>query len=208
MSVRAVIKALAVKELQALDDEFAKDHGECDTLDALRERIRQQLEAVAARDADGAVRAALLDQLLRVHDIEVPRAMVERRTESMVEEVLDRLGPRRPPASREGDVRARLREELAPRARDQVKAAFVLEAIARHEQLAVADDELEAQINRFAERAGNARERIRALYQEPAARDGLRAQLLQERALDLVARQAHIRTVERISSVAQAGRNG
>jgi trigger factor len=205
---QVTVKALATKELPPLDDEFAKDHGECDTLDALRERVRQQLETVAARDADGLLRATLVEQLLKSHALEVPHSMVERRTGVLVEEFLDSLGPRRPPASRVADLRARLHQELHERAEQQVKASLLLEAIARQEQLTVSDDELDDQINHFLERAGNARERMRALYHEPAARMRLRAQLLQERALDRVVERARVKTVALTSSVADTSGNG
>lgn len=208
VAFHVTIKALASKELPPLDDEFAKDHGECDTLDALRERVRQQLESVAARDADGLLRATLVEQLVSAHPIEVPHSMVERRTGMLVEEFLDSLGSRRPPASRESDLRARLHQELHGRAEQQVKASLLLEAIARQEQLSVSDDELDVQIDRFLERAGAARERMRALYQEPAARMRLRAQLLQERALDRVVEQARVKTVPLTSSVADPLGNG
>jgi trigger factor len=208
VAFHVVVKALATKELPPLDDEFAKDHGECDTLDALRQRVREQLQAVAARDADGALRASLVEQLVSAHPLAVPHSMVERRTGLLVEEFLDSLGPRRPPASREADLRARLHDELHPRAEQQVKASLLLEAIARQEQLMVSDDELDVQIDRFLERAGTARERMRALYQEPAARARLRAQLLQERALDRVVEHARVKTVPLTSSVADTVGNG
>lgn len=208
VAFHVAVKSLAAKEVPPLDDEFAKDHGECDTLDALRQRVRQQLEAVAARDADGALRASLMDQLISAHQLEVPRSMVARRTDVLVEEFLDSLGSRRPPASREADLRARLHEELHERAQQQVKASLLLEAIARQEQLSVSDDELDVQIDRVLERAGNARERVRALYHEPAARMRLRAQLLQERALDRVVEHARVKTVPLTSSVADAPGNG
>lgn len=208
VSFHVTVKTLSSKELPPLDDEFAKDHGECDTLDALRERVRQQLESVAARDADGALRASLVDQLVTAHPLEVPHSMVERRTGLLVEEFLDSLGSRRPPASREADLRARLHQELYQRAEHQVRASLLLEAIARQEQLTVSDDELDVQIDRFLERAGTARERMRALYHEPAARMRLRAQLLQERALDRVVEHARVKTVPLTSSVADAPGNG
>jgi len=208
LAVHMVIKSLALKELPVLDDEFAKDHGECDTLAELRARVRRQLEGAAAREADGAVRAALVGKLLRAHDVEVPQSMVERRTELLVDEFLSSLGQRRPPASREPELRARLRDQLAQQARDQVKASLLLEAIARQERLAVSEDEVDAEIDHLAQRAGNARERIRALYQEGAARGRLQAQLLQERALDRVVAQARVKTVVPTSSVADSGGNG
>ena len=134
--------------------------------------------------------------------------MVERRTELLVDEFLSSLGQRRPPASREPELRARLRDQLAQQARDQVKASLLLEAIARQERLAVSEDEVDAEIDHLAQRAGNARERIRALYQEGAARGRLQAQLLQERALDRVVAQARVKTVVPTSSVADSGGNG
>jgi trigger factor len=208
VALHMVVKALWVKEVPPLDDEFAKDQGECETLGELRARVRRQLEATAAGEADKAVRATLVAQLLRAHEVEVPRSMVERRAELMVDEFLSGLGPRRPPASREPELRARLREQLAEPARDQVKAGLLLEAIARQEGLTIGEEEIEAQIERLAQRAGNARERVRALYQEPAARMRLRSQLLQERALDHVHARARVTTVAPISSVADGEGNG
>jgi trigger factor len=205
---RVRVKSLFKREVPDLDDDFAKDHGESDTLAGLKERARQHLEATAARDADEATRSALVDQLIRAHPVEVPRAMVERRTESMVEDFLESLGPRRPPAGRENEVRVQLRAEFEPRASDQVKAGLILEAIAQHERIEIADEEIEAQVDRVAERAGSAKERVRALYQDASARAALRAKMLQTRALELVTERATIRTVERTSAVADDPGNG
>ncbi len=197
-----LVKSLAHKEVPALDDEFAKTHGGSDTVAELRERVRRQLETTALREADGAARAALVDQLVGSHTVEVPRAMVERRVEALAEYLFDSLGPRRPPASREAEVRAQLRGELEPRATAQVKASLILDAIAAQEGLEVADADLDAQIEQLAQHAGNAAARMRALYQDANARASLRARMLQERALDLVLDRAEVRTVAPTSSVA------
>jgi trigger factor len=154
------------------------------------------------------VRAALIARLVSSHDFAVPQAMVERRTDTLIEEVLDGLGRRRPPASREAEVRTQLRGELQAQAREQVKAGLVLEAIAAQEHLAVDDDELGARVDQLAEAAGKARERVRALYQDPGARAGLRNRLLQERALELVVERADITDVEPASGVAGVRGNG
>jgi trigger factor len=208
VTFRVEVKGLATKEIPALDDDFAKDHGNCETLGELRRRVRERLEEAAAHDADAAVRSGLMDRLIANHDFEVPSAMVERRASALAEEVLESLGPRRPPASREAEVRQRMREELVPRARAEVKGALILEAIASQEHLSVSDDEIDEQIDRLADRAGSARERLRALYREPAARLSLRTRILQERALDLVLQRARVRTLEQTSDVAGALGNG
>ena len=84
----------------------------------------------------------------------------------------------------------------------------MLEAIADQEHLAVDDAELDARIDRLAESAGKARERVRALYQDAAARANLRGRLLQERALELVVQRAAITDVEEASGVAGVPGNG
>lgn len=204
---RVVLRSLATKEVPPLDDEFAKDHGEVDTLAQLRERARQRLEAEAAHEADRAARDAAVAQLVRLHEVEVPQAMVGRRAETLVEQFLEGLGPRRPPASREAEVRRQLAADLMPRAAEQVKAELILAAIATQENVEIDDTIVDAQIERLAGRAGAAGERIRALYQDPSARASLRASLLEERALDLVMERARIRPTE-ISGIAEGERNG
>lgn len=208
VTFRVTVSALAARELPELDDAFAQRTADCATVAELRQRVRDQLAAAAQRDADSSVRGSLVARLVTSHDFEVPQAMVERRTDTLVEEVLEGLGTRRPAASREADVRAHLRADLQTRARDQVKAGLVLEAIAAQERLEVDDAELEARIDRLAESAGKARERVRALYQDAGARAGLRSRLLQERAIEWVLGRAAVTDVEQGSSVAGVPGNG
>ena len=117
--------------------------------------------------------------------------MIERRTEALVEEVLDGLGPRRPPASREdGVARAAARASCRRRRASRSRPTCCSRRSPRRSDLAVDEPTLDAHIDRLAETAGKARERVRALYQDAGARDGLRSRLLQERALDLVVERA------------------
>ena len=202
------LRALARKELPPLDDEFAKDHGECATLAELRERIRGQLDAEAARLAEDAVRRGVLAELAKAHDIPVPQAMVQRRTDALVAEVLREWEQRRVRPKSEGEAVARLRDELEPRAREQVKVGLLLDAVARQERVAVSDADVEARITALAAEAGNAAERVRALYQDADTRQQLRARMIQSRAIDLIAQRAHVRTAARPVRIAEAQENG
>jgi len=205
---RVTVKALARKEVPPLDDDFAKDHGECETLAALRERVRQRLEAEAVQRADEAVRAGLIDKLVRDNEIMVPEAMVHRRAHALAEDFLHSMRNPRLPQRDERGVLERLSTELEPRAREQVKAALLLEAVARQEHIEIGESEVQTEIEQMAAQAGNAGERVRALYQEESARAALRTRLLQQRALDLVASRATVTTIEPTSSVADAEQKG
>ncbi len=205
---RVTVKALASKEMPALDDDFAKDHGECDTLAALRERVRQRLEAEAAQRADEAVRAALIDRLIQGNDLMVPEAMVHRRSHALAEDFLHSMRNPKLPQRDERGVVERLSAELEPRAREQVKAALLLEAVARQEHIEIGEPDLDSEIEAMVAQAGNAGERVRALYRDEGARNALRTRLLQQRALELVASRATITTVEQTSSVADPEQKG
>lgn len=205
---RVRVRGISRKEVPLLDDEFAKDHGECSTLDELRERVRRRLEEEAAREADERMRNALLGQLAAAHDIPVPQAMIQRRTAALVDEVLRGWQQQRMRPKNESEALARLRQELEPRAQQQVKIALLLEAIARQENLTVSDEDVEQRIAALATHAGTAAERVRALYQNPEARQQLRTRLVHERVVDLMVAHARIRDVERQSSVDDVAENG
>ena len=193
------VRSISVKEVPPLDDDFAKDHGECSTLEELRQRLRRQLEADAAQRADEAVRRNVVVELAKRHDVPVPQAMVQRRTEALVEEVLHDWQRQRGRLKDDSQARAHLRQELEPRAHEQVKAVLLLEAVARQEAISVSDEEVEAHVSALAQATGAAAERVRALYRQPEARGELRAQMLQSRAVDLLVSRAEIHDVSRLN---------
>ncbi len=202
------LRGLSQKEVPALDDEFAKDHGECSTLEELRQRVRQQLESDAGRRADEAVRRALAVRLADTHDIPVPTALVQARIEAMLAELISEWQRRRIQPRNRADAIARLRSELEPQARQQVKIALLLEAIAQQEGVSVDEREVDERIETLAAASGFGAERVRAAYQSVEARRQLRTRLLHARTLDAVARTARIHTTQRTDSVAEADENG
>jgi trigger factor len=202
------VRGLSHKEVPPLDDEFAKDHGECSTLADLRQRVRARLESDAAQQADEAVRQALLGALAEAHDIPIPTALIERRTQALMEDVWHEWQQRRLRPKNENEALARLREELQPRARQQVKIALLLESIARQEGITISEADVDERIATLAAAAGAGAERLRAYYQDADARRELRNRLLQARAVDAVVRTAHITTRERAPSVAAVDENG
>jgi trigger factor len=199
MHFHVEVRSISVKEVPPLDDDFAKDHGECSTLEELRQRLRRQLEADAAQRADEAVRRNVVVELAKRHDVPVPQAMVQRRTEALVEEVLHDWQRQRGRLKDDSQARAHLRKELEPRAHEQVKTVLLLDAVARQEAISVSDEEVEADVSALAQAAGSAAERVRALYRQPEARGQLRAQMLQSRAVDLLVSRAEIRDVSRLN---------
>jgi trigger factor len=179
---------LRAKELPALDDDFARDHGRNDTLDELRARVRADLERQAQERADGAVREAILDQLLARHPFEVPASLVERRCDAM----LATLDVRLPPGDDQQEALGRLREQLRPRAERDVRADLLLDAVAEREGLLPDESAVSREIETLAAQEQQSAERVRALYERPEARSALRVRLGRQRALERLVTFARI----------------
>ena len=179
------IKDLRAKELPPLDDDLARDHGRCESLAELRERIRVDLERQGAERAEAQVHETLVDQLIARHPFELPASLVSRRCDTILANLDLQL-----PEGADGEAALeRLRAQVRPRAEREVRIELLLDAIAAHEGLAVTDEEVAAQVGVIATSKGQVPERVRAFYERPEARTALHARLLRERSLaHLVAR--------------------
>jgi len=175
------LKSLHAKELPVLDDDFAKDHGDAESLTALRAKIRTDLEAHAHEEAENAMREAILDALVDTHAFDAPPSVVDRRADSM----LASYGVRLPDGPEGAELVERLRKEVRPRAERDVRIDFILDAVATRENLTVSDADIDAAIEAQASRDRQP-DRVRTLYARPEARQALRAQLLRTRAFEHV----------------------
>jgi len=174
---QVTVREIKNKILPKLDDEFAREVGydDCDTLEKLREHVRKDLEAGAERDADRRVRNTLLARLVEAHQFEVPPTLVE---QQIVDSLHD-MGVQSLPPDKVDEVRT----ALEPGATRQVRAGFILDAIAAAEELKVEQEELESVVNRQMAGAGADAERVRSYYSNPAAVRSLYASMLRDKAL-------------------------
>lgn len=206
IAFHVAVRGISTKEVPALDDDFAKDHGECDTLEQLRARVRTQLETFASHQADERVRGVAVGKILDAQgEIELPQALVKERLEQLVHEVVNDWRSRRIWPKDEDAAFESLRQELAPRAEGNVKAAVVLDAIARKEGIEVTQADLDAEVERMASGAGDAADRVRSLYAKAEARESLLARLRRQRAVEWAVARAQIRDVALLSTSVVAG---
>jgi trigger factor len=186
------LKGIKKKVVPAADDEFAKDLGEFDSLAALRDRIRQQLQAAEERRADRETKGALVEALVAKADFEVPEALVERhmtaRTENLARGLAHQgIDPRKLSVNWR-DYRESTRDDSVKAA----KADVLLDEIARREGIEALDAEVETEIARIAERAGKSREALRAQLAKEGDLAALASRIREEKTLDLLKSNASI----------------
>ncbi|RMD81655.1 MAG: trigger factor [Candidatus Dadabacteria bacterium] len=184
------VREIKNKILPALDDEFAAEVGieGCQTLADLRAKIREDLERREQADADRRMRNEVLAALVEAHEFEVPEALVEDQLVRMLRD----MGVTEVPEDKVGEVR----QALEPAATRQVRAGFILDAIADAEGIEVAEDELREAIKRQLAAAGSQIEAVQAYYRRPGAVAALRRDLRRDKALDRVVELATRRDVE------------
>ncbi len=179
------------RKIPELDDEFAKDVGDFDSLEALRARIRADLESGQERESKETFRTTMMDALLERMDFAVPPGMVDRQLQNQLASAQRRL---------EGQldhdaVHAQLdrwREEWRPRAELDVREMLALQAIAKAQGIEVADDEVAARIDELVGEPEQQAARLRELREDEQLRGALRLQLRDEKVLDFLASTAKI----------------
>jgi trigger factor len=186
------IKAIRKRIVPELDDEFAKDLGDFESLDALKGRVRQDLEHEAKHEADREIRGELMTQLARRVSFEVPQALLEREIDRRVEEFVRRLIDQQIDPMKTNINWEEFRERQKEAASEAVRGALVLDEVARREAVMVTQDEVEAEIARYAERTGRTPAAVRARLEKEGGIGRLYSGLRRERTIDFLLSRATI----------------
>lgn len=186
------LKEIKKRVVPPLDDELAKDLGEFDSLDALRARVREDLEHEAMHAAERQLRQDLLKQLAARVPFPVPASLVEREIDRRLEDFARRLMEQRiDPRQANIDWNAFREGQRAP-ATEAVGSAIALDEIARRENVTVSDEDLDAELQRYAEQTGHTVPSIKARLQKDGELGRLAAGLRREKAVSLVLARARI----------------
>lgn len=160
------VNSITVRELPALDDDFAKDVSEFDTLDAYKQDIRAKLEAESKEHCDAEFENALVDAAVANATLDVPGAMIERQIDGMLRDLQMRLayqGMRLEDFMKyTGQGIEELRTQYREQADKRVRAELVLQAIKKAEGIEATDEEVEAEIAKFAEEGKKTVEEFKA----------------------------------------------
>ena len=188
------VKEIKEKVVPDLDDAFAADVSEFETMDELRADVRQRLEAAAAAGVQREFRTAAVDKAVERASVNVPPAMIEREAHGLYHELEQNVGERGMTMDVYlgvlGKTAAEVEEELHPQAELIIKRRLVLEAIAKAEGLEVTDDELAEQVRKDAEALGRDHLQLLADLRESGRQEAVRDELLLAKTVDLVAEHA------------------
>ncbi len=148
------IKGIKAKELPELNDEFAQDVSEFDTLDEYKEDIKKNLQEKKDSEARKTKEDEAIKKIIDKSKMELPEAMVDTQCETMVEEFAQRIQQSGLSMDQylqfSGMTLDKLKEQVRPEAVSRIQGSLVLEQIAKEENIEVSDDDINAEIEKTA----------------------------------------------------------
>lgn len=186
------IKVHEVKEPQppVLDDEFAKDVSDFDTLEEFKKDLGEKLKERREHAAEHAFEDAVMDALIENLEVELPQAMVDFRADQVIQDYAERFERQGIPFQQylqmTGQTLESMREQGRGAAERQIKYEMALDAVAAAENMAVTDEELEAEYKSMAEQYSMEVDQVKAA----APADDVKTTLLRRKALELVKAEA------------------
>ena len=169
-----------------LADDFAKDISEFDTLDAYKADVRAKLEAQAAERDNNAFTNAVIEKVMANATVEIPDAMVERQIDSMVRNFEARLAQQGLKLADfmkyTGQDEKSFRNQYRDQAEKSVRANLVLEAVENVEKFEAAEEEIDAEIEKFAKQIGQNVEHLKKNLTE-GDREYFKADVIRDKAV-------------------------
>lgn len=193
------VKTIRRKELSPLDDEFAKDVSEFDTLEELKADAREKLEQSARSRAEAVVREQVIDKAAANAQVEIPPVMIERQIDYMVQELGYNLQMQGLNLEQylqfTGKTDAELREDYRERAHKSVLAELTLGAIAKAENIQATDEDVNRELQKIAERFQQDVEEVRENVIKNNRLESLKDSIVVDKTVDFLVEAAKITEV-------------
>ncbi|MGN1185350.1 MAG: trigger factor [Oliverpabstia sp.] len=190
---KCTVKKIEVKELPELDDDFAKDVSEFDTLEEYKADIKKNLEEKKADAAKRAKEDAAVDAAIEKASMEIPDAMLDTQVSNMIEDFARRIQSQGLTMEQylqfTGMTPAALQEQMKPQALKRIQSRLVLEKIAEVENIQISDEKLDEEIAQMAEMYKMEVEKLKEVLGD-AEKEQMKKDLAVQEAVTLIAEAA------------------
>ena len=183
------INEIKTKELPELDDEFAQDVSEFDTLAEYKESLKKNLEEKKENEAKRTKEDEAVQKIIDKSKMDIPEAMIDTQCETMIEEFAHRIAQSGLSMDQylqfSGLTVDGLKEQVRPEALSRIQASLVLEQIAKDENIEVSDEDVNAEIEKMAASYGMEADKLKE-YMGDAEKDSMKKDLAINKAVELV----------------------
>ena len=183
------INEIKAKELPELDDEFAKDVSEFDTLAEYKESLKKDLEKKKQDEAKRTKEDEAIQKIIDKSKMEIPEAMIDTQCETMIEEFAQRIAQSGLSMDQylqfSGLTVDGLKEQVRPEALTRIQSSLVLEQIAKEENIEVSDADVDAEIEKMAKNYGMEADKLKE-YMGEGEKESMKRELAITKAVELI----------------------
>lgn len=191
-----VVHEIKVRELPELDDDFASEVSEFDTMDEFRADVKKRLEEQAANRAKAETENAVLEKVTENAEVDVPEAMVEGQIDAMLNDFSQRLAYQgmnlETYMQYTGQTMDNMREQFKERANKQVLTSLVIEAIAKAEGIEANDEEVEMQLVDMSKKYNMELDKLKELLSD-AEKENIKKDLSMSKTIDMLVNNAKVK---------------
>ncbi len=183
------INEIKTKELPELDDEFAQDVSDFDTLAEYKDSLKKELEEQKKTEARRAQEDEAIQKIIDKSKMDIPEAMIDTQCETMIDEFAQRIAQSGLSMEQylqfSGTTMDGMKEQVRPEALTRIQSSLVLEQIAKEENIEVSDEDVDADIEKMAASYGMEADKLKELMGD-AQRKSLKKELALSKAADLI----------------------
>lgn len=187
------INEIKTKELPELDDEFAQDVSEFDTLAEYRESVQKKLTERKENEAKRAKEEEAIQKIVEDAQMEIPDAMIDTQVDSMIDNFASRIAQQGMALEQylqfTGMTEEKLAEQMRPDALKQIQSGLVLEAIAKAENIEVSEEDVDAEIEKMAGMYGMEADKLKE-YMGDGEKESMKKDLAVQKAVELIVEKA------------------
>jgi trigger factor len=192
VDLRVTIKEAREKKQPAIDDEMAKDTGEAETLDGLREKIRQRLIETDEQRIKREMIQALVKELVKTNEFPVAPALIERHAQAIVNRAKSQLMMAGIDMEGQNFDEAKMRQEFRADAEEEARGTILVQAIAEREGITATDADIQKRVAEIAAARQENPKKLRADLEKDHRIHQIRNQIIEQKTLDMLIAQAKI----------------
>ena len=190
---KCVIHKIEAKELPELDDDFAKDVSEFDTLEEYKKEIKDNIEKRKADAAKTEKENAVVDKAIENAQMDIPEAMVKTQINQMIDDFARRIQSQGLTMEQymqfTGSTRETMQEQMRPQAMKRIQSRLVLEKVAEVENIQISDEKLDEELTKMAEMYKMELDKFKELVDD-YQKDQMKKDLAVQEAVTLMAENA------------------
>ena len=184
------IHEIKTKEIPELDDEFAQDVSEFDTVAEYKESVKKKLEERKENEAKNAQQEEALEKIIEKSEMDIPEAMIDTQCENMINNFAQQMAQQGLSMDQymqfSGTTIDQLKEQVRPDAEKRIRQELVLEAVAKAENIEITDEDVDAEIEKMASMYQMEAEQLKS-YMGEEEKENMKLDMASQKALALIA---------------------